>query len=54
MAVWSFAPWLIALVIAAGLGGFGWFSDARRRRNPDERPYENSCDAEQSPYHDER
>lgn len=46
MAFWSFAPWLIALVIAAGLGGFGWFTDRNKRRSQDE--------ADQGPSHDER
>jgi hypothetical protein len=32
MAAWSFAPWLIALLVAAGLGFLGWFSDRSRRR----------------------
>jgi hypothetical protein len=32
MAAWSFAPWLIALLIAAGLGALGWISDHKSRR----------------------
>ncbi len=32
MTAWSIAPWLIALLAAAGLGAFGRFSDRRRRR----------------------
>jgi hypothetical protein len=32
MTVWSVAPWLIALLVAAGLGVFGRFSDVRSRR----------------------
>jgi hypothetical protein len=32
MAAWSFAPWLIALLIAAGLGVFGWISDHKSRQ----------------------
>jgi hypothetical protein len=32
MAAWSFAPWLIALLVAAGLGFLGWFTDYRSRR----------------------
>ncbi|HVV25214.1 MAG TPA: hypothetical protein VHF06_37635 [Pseudonocardiaceae bacterium] len=36
MAAWSFAPWLIALVVAAGLGWLGWFTEHRsRQRNQD-------------------
>jgi hypothetical protein len=36
MAAWSFAPWLIALVVAAGLGALGWFTDHRSRRRGQE------------------
>jgi hypothetical protein len=32
MAVWSFVPWVAAVVLAAGLGAFGWVTDARARR----------------------
>jgi hypothetical protein len=32
MAAWSFAPWLLALLVAAGLGALGWFTDHRSRR----------------------
>jgi hypothetical protein len=40
MSAWSIAPWLIALVAAAGLGVFGRFSDVRsRRRHAEQRPY---------------
>jgi hypothetical protein len=48
MAAWSFAPWLIALVIAASLGGVGWFTDYRAKRR-------GSDDADtKGPYHDGR
>jgi hypothetical protein len=35
MTAWSIAPWLIALVVAAGLGAFGRFSDTRSRHRQD-------------------
>jgi hypothetical protein len=47
MAAWSFAPWLIALLIAAGLGAFGWFSDHRSRRRRAE------AESDQGPYSDD-
>lgn len=46
MTAWSFAPWLIALVVAAGLGGFGWFTDFRARQKEPE-------DSDQGPYRDD-
>ena len=45
MTAWSFAPWLIALLIAAGLGAFGWFSDFRSRHSREE-----EAEAEQVSY----
>lgn len=38
MTVWSFAPWLIALLVALGLGVFGRFSDFRSRQSRDVEP----------------
>lgn len=35
MAAWTFAPWLIALLVAAGLGALGWFTDRKARRGRD-------------------
>ncbi|HEX3650060.1 MAG TPA: hypothetical protein VHV49_16650 [Pseudonocardiaceae bacterium] len=35
MTAWSIAPWLIALLVALGLGVFGRFSDVRSRRRQD-------------------
>ena len=46
MAVWSFAPWLIALLIAAGLGALGWISDHKARRRRAEAEAEASTYAE--------
>jgi hypothetical protein len=44
MGVWSFAPWLIALLIAAGLGAFGWFSDHKsRQRRAEAESDQGSC-----------
>jgi hypothetical protein len=50
MAIWSFAPWLIALLIAAGLGAFGWISDHKSRRR---RAEAEVAEAEQSSYSDQ-
>lgn len=33
--IWSFLPWVVAFVLAAGLGMLGWFTDARSRRRRD-------------------
>lgn len=38
MTAWSIAPWLIALVVAAGLGVFGRLSDIRSRRRQETEP----------------
>jgi hypothetical protein len=42
MTAWSIAPWLIALLAAAGLGVFGRFTDRSRDRQDNE-----TADAEQ-------
>ncbi|HKN98476.1 MAG TPA: hypothetical protein VJX10_15260 [Pseudonocardiaceae bacterium] len=36
MTAWSIAPWLIALLVALGLGVFGRFSDLKSRRRRDD------------------
>jgi hypothetical protein len=41
MVGWTFAPWLIALLVAAGLGGLGWFTDRRARRRDQESDRDN-------------
>ena len=43
MTVWSIAPWLIALLVAAGLGVYGRFG-ARHRQD------DQTADAEQRSY----
>jgi hypothetical protein len=46
MTAWSIAPWLIALLVALGLGVFGRFSDLRSKRRYDNDP----ADADQGSY----
>jgi hypothetical protein len=49
MTAWSIAPWLIALLVALGLGVFGRFNDFRGKRGHVDDP----ADADQGSYPDD-